>query len=242
MLLSSWRHWTAAVATTMTGHAFCGAVIDHWDKYGYTGLSQPERMINSCCQTLSTDLESQIGALMLGKPRRGTLMAVLLGALVAAVMTGIASAPVARADDPFTDIFNAVQGDFSLGQEAFTLANVDFANGDVADGLAAFYGGVDDDLFSVPNNLLQGSLAALIGEPIDSSLSWTIPAPADFNDAVIVAPTLSLIAEGDLHTAVLDLAGGDIAGALDSYLVGYEYLDVVVPELFIVGSAAGFGL
>jgi hypothetical protein len=179
---------------------------------------------------------------MLGKSPRGTLMAVMLGALVAAVMTAMAGAPVARADDPSTDIFNALQGDFSLGQEAFTLANTDFASGDVADGLAAFYGGVDDDLLSVPNNLLQGSLAALLGESIGSSLSWTIPSPADLNDALIVAPTLALIGEADIQSALTDLSGGDIAGALDSYLTGYEYLDVVVPELFVVGSAAGFGL
>jgi hypothetical protein len=108
--------------------------------------------------------------------------------------------------------------------------------------VATFYGGVDDILLSVPNNLLQGSLAGLTGEPVDSALSWTIPAPADFNDALIVAPALALIGEGDLHTAALDLAGGDIAGAVDSYLVGYEYLDVVVPELFVVGAAAGLGL
>lgn len=111
----------------------------------------------------------------------------------------------------------------------------------MADGLATFYGGLDDDLLSVPNNLLQGSLAALMGEPIDSSLSWTIPPPADFNDALIVAPTLTLIAEGDIHTALTDLVGGDLAGALDSYIIGYEYLDAVVPELFIVGSAPAWG-
>ena len=61
-------------------------------------------------------------------------------------------------------------------------------------------------------------------------------------DALIVAPALALIGEGELHTAALDLAGFDIAGAVDSYLVGYEYLDVVVPELFVVGAAAGLGL
>jgi hypothetical protein len=175
------------------------------------------------------------------KPRGGTLLAAALGAFVAGAMTATATAPIVRADDPFTDLLVAVHGDFSLGQEAFTLANADFANGDVADGLATFYGGVDDVLLSVPNNLLQGSLAGLTGEPIDSALSWTIPAPADFNDAVIVTPTLALIAEGDLHTAALDLAGGDIVGAVDSYLVGYECLDVVVPELFVAGSAAGLG-
>jgi hypothetical protein len=170
------------------------------------------------------------------------LLAAALGALATAVTTATATAPLVHADDPLTDLLVAVQGDFSLGQEAFTLANVDFANGDVADGLAAFYGGVDDVLLSVPNNLLQGSLAGLTGEPVDSALSWTIPAPADFNDALIVAPTLALIGEGDIQSALADLTGGDIAGALDSYLIGYEYLNVVVPELFIVGSAAGLGL
>ena len=179
---------------------------------------------------------------MFGKPRDGILLAAVLGALATAVMTATATAPVVHADDPLTDLLVAVQGDFSLGQEAFTLANADFANGDVADGLAAFYGGVDDVLLSVPNNLLQGSLAGLTGEPVDSALSWTIPAPADFNDALIVAPTLALIGEGDIQSALTDLTGGDIAGALDSYLTGYEYLNVVVPELFIVGSAAGLGL
>jgi hypothetical protein len=179
---------------------------------------------------------------MFGKPRGGILLAAALGTLATAIMTATATAPVVHADDPLTDLLVAVQGDFSLGQEAFTLANADFANGDVADGLAAFYGGVDDVLLSVPNNLVQGSLAGLTGEPVESALSWTIPAPADFNDAVIVAPTLALIGEADIHTALTDLAGGDIAGALDSYLTGYEYLDVVVPELFIVGSAAGLGL
>ena len=179
---------------------------------------------------------------MFGNPRGGILLAAALGALATAVTTATATAPLVRADDPITDLLVAVQGDFSLGQEAFTLANADFANGDVADGLAAFYGGVDDVLLSVPNNLLQGSLAGLTGEPVDSALNWTIPAPADFNDALIVAPTLALIGEGDIQSALADLTGGDIAGALDSYLTGYEYLNVVVPELFIVGSAAGLGL
>jgi hypothetical protein len=179
---------------------------------------------------------------MFGTSRGGILLAAILGALVTAYMIATGTAAVARADDPFTDIFNAVQGDFALGQEAFTLANADFVNGDLADGLAVFYGGVDDDLLSVPNNLLQGSLAALLGEPIGSSLSWTIPTPADFNDALIVAPTLELIGFGDLTTAASDLASGDFSGALDSALTGYEYLTFVVPELFVVGSAAGLGL
>lgn len=179
---------------------------------------------------------------MFGAPGRRTLMAVLLGALAAAVLTATAAAPAARADDPFTDLYNAVQGDFTLGHQAFELANVDLAQGDVAEGLASFYNGVDEYLLSVPNNLLQGSLAALTGEPIDSSYTWDIPVTADLNDAIIVAPTLAVIAEADIHTAMTELAAGDIAGALDSYLTGYEYLNVIVPELFIVGSAAGFGL
>lgn len=179
---------------------------------------------------------------MFGALRRGTPMAVLLGALVAAVLTATAAAPVARADDPFTDIYNAVQGDFALGQQALELANVQLANGEVAAGLASFYNGVDEYLLSVPNNLLQGSLAALTGEPIDGSYTWDIPVTPDLNDAIIVAPTLALIGEADIHTAMTELAAGDIAGALDSYLTGYEYLDVIVPELFIIGSAAGFGL
>lgn len=174
---------------------------------------------------------------MFGKSRGGIILATLVGAFATAYLT----APVAHANDPFTEIVNAVQGDVTLGQQAFTAANADFVGGDPAGGLAAFYNGVDDELLSVPNNLLQGSLAALAGEPIDTSLSWTIPAATDFNDAAIVAPTLALIGEGDLHSAATDLASGDVAGALNSYLTGYEYLGTVVPELFVIGSAAGLG-
>ena len=137
---------------------------------------------------------------MLGKPRSGILLVTMIGAFVTAFTMAVATAREARADDPITDIFNAVQGDFALGQEAFSLANADFANGDVADGLAAFYGGLDDDVLSVYNNLAEGSLAALTGEPVADSLSWTIPTPADFNDAIIVAPTLALIGEADIHS------------------------------------------
>jgi len=179
---------------------------------------------------------------MFGTSRGGILLATILGALVTACMTASGTIATAHADDPFTDIVNAVQGDFALGQEAFTLANAAFADGELADGLALFYGGLDDYLLSVPNNLLQGSLAALLGEPVESSFSWTIPTPADFNDALIVAPTLELIGLGDLSTAASDLSSGDLAGALDSALTGYEYLYFVVPELLLVGSAAGFGL
>lgn len=179
---------------------------------------------------------------MFGTTRGGILLATIISALVTAYTMAIGTIAVARADDPFSDIVAAVQGDFALGQEAFTLANAAFADGELANGLALFYGGLDDYLLSVPDNLLQGSLAALLGEPIESSLSWTIPTPADFNDALIVAPTLELIGLGDLTNAASDLSAGDFAGALDSALTGYEYLYFVVPELFIVGSVAGFGL
>jgi hypothetical protein len=117
------------------------------------------------------------------KPRGGMLPAAVLDAFCRGGMTAMATGPVVRADDPFTDLPVAVPGDFALSQAAFTLANADFANGEVADDLAPFYGGVDDVLLSVPNNLWQGSLAGLTGEPVDSALSCTIPAPADFNDA-----------------------------------------------------------
>lgn len=179
---------------------------------------------------------------MFGKLRRGTLMAAMLGALVAAVLTATAAAPAARADDPVTDIVNAVQGDFVIGQQAFELANTEFAAGHLADGLVAFYNGIDDDLLSVPNNLLQGSLAAVLGEPVDPSYMWNIPIPADFNDAIAAAPTLELVGLGDFATAFSDLASGDVIGALDSTLTGYDYLTVIVPELLVVGTAAGFGL
>lgn len=99
-------------------------------------------------------------------------IAVGMGAVAAAAMMSMAAAPAARADDPFADIITAVDGDLALNQASYALAASDFGNFDVSDGLAALFAGVDDDVLSSPDNILQGSVAALTDVPVDPAISW----------------------------------------------------------------------
>jgi hypothetical protein len=70
-------------------------------------------------------------------------------------------------------------------------------------------------------------------------LSWAFPAPADFNDAAIVAPTVLALGEADFATAAADLASRDLAGGLDTAFQGVDCVDVLTPELRIIGTAVG---
>ena len=178
---------------------------------------------------------------MFSKPRSGMLMAAMLGVFAVMATAAIVAAPAARADDPYTDLVNAVQGDFSLAQEALTLANADFGAGDVSNGLAEFYSGIDSDLLSVPDNLLQGSIAALTDVPVESAISWDLPV-TDFGDASIIASTIALVGEGDFATAASDFASGDVGDALEASVQGVQYLDVIVPEVLIIAGADSLGL
>ncbi len=178
---------------------------------------------------------------MSSKSRGGTLPAAILGAVVAAAMAATASAPVARADDPLTDLVNAVNGDFALAQDAFTLANTDFGASDIAGGYAALFTGIDDDVLSVPDNLLQGSIAGLTGVPVESSIDWSFPV-TEFGPAALAASTIVLAGEGDFTSAASDLAGSGLADAVSASLQGVDYLDVLAPEILLVGGLDSLGL
>jgi hypothetical protein len=169
------------------------------------------------------------------------LLTAFVGAVLGAAMAATASAPAARADDPLTDLVNAVDGDFALAQDAFTLANTDFGASDVAGGLAAVFAGVDDDVLSVPDNLLQGSIAGLTGVPVESSIDWSFPV-TEFGPAALAASTIVLVGEGDFTTAASDLASGGLADALSVGLQGVDYLDVLAPEILLVGGLDSLGL
>jgi hypothetical protein len=57
-----------------------------------------------------------------------------------------------------------------------------------------------------------------------------------------VAPTVLALGEADFATAAADLVSGDFASCLDTALQGVDYIDVLTPELLIIGTAAGLGL
>jgi hypothetical protein len=107
--------------------------------------------------------------------------------------------------------------------------------------VAAFFAGVDDDVLSVPDNLVQGSVAGLTGVPVDSATDWSFPV-TEFGPAAIAASTIVLTGEGDFTTAASDLASGELADALSVSLQGVDYLDVLAPEILLVGALDSLGL
>jgi len=87
------------------------------------------------------------------------------------VVVSAATTPTARADD-LTAIITTVDAELTGGQADLGDAFTNFGGGDVQDGLTSFFSGLDDDLLSVPNSILTGSVEALTNESISGPLSF----------------------------------------------------------------------
>jgi hypothetical protein len=161
------------------------------------------------------------------------------GAFGAAAMMSAATAPTARADD-FTDIINAVEGNFTDGQAAFTTAATDFGSNELVPGLAAFFDGVNDDSLSVSDNLLGGTVEAFSNEPITSIGGWLLSPPADFSAGVSDADAWFTGGETDLTDASSALTSGDYGQAAFDDLLGSEFVSIAPLEELLLGSVASF--
>jgi hypothetical protein len=181
----------------------------------------------------------------MGHPRSRALLVGLgaaVGAFGAAAMMSAATAATARADD-FTEIINAVEGDLSTGQTAFTDALADFgSSSEVPLGLTYFFDGVDDDFWGAPSNLEVGTVEALTGAPITSNFSVGLPEPTSLSDAVTIAEAQFSAGEVEFTDAATALSSGDYAdAALDNDLGSLLAFDVPAQELFI-GAVEALGL
>jgi hypothetical protein len=176
------------------------------------------------------DMQSRFGILV------GVAAAV--GAFGAAAMMSAATAPTARADD-FTDVINAVEGDFTAAQDQFTLAGTDFGGGDVSDGLAAYFTGLDDDLVGAPYNLELGTLDLIANDPVTASLVATIPPVTDFTAGLSEAEGFFSTGATYFSDAATALSAGDYVDA--SYLdyLGSLY-DVASGQVLIESVVASF--
>jgi hypothetical protein len=164
------------------------------------------------------------------------------GAFGAAVMMSAATAPTARADD-FTDILNAVEGDFASGQAAFGEASTLFGSNDVPAGLDALFSGVDDDSVWAPDNLLVGSIEALTNEGITNSLAGDLytPAPTTFAAALADAQNTIVAGESFFTTGASDLSLGSFGNAALYDLAGSAYIFDFAPQLLVIGTADALG-
>jgi hypothetical protein len=172
------------------------------------------------------------------RSRTGVLvgLAAAAGAFGAAAMISAATAPTARADD-YTDIINAVDGDYATGQADFTTALSDFSSSSFVPGLAELFYGVDDDVLGAPDNLLLGTVEALAGDPIDGSLTYDFGFPANFADGLADVEQFFNSGVNALGDAATYLSGGDYVDATYADIIGGEYFTVGLQEL-LLGAAA----
>lgn len=157
------------------------------------------------------------------------------GALGAAAMMSAARGPIARADS-LTDIINAVDGDIAAGQIELNNAFTDFGNNDVSHGLGQFFSGVDTDFIGAPDNFSIGVVDALTNQPVLSTFTVSLVAPADFATAMTEAQQAITTGETLLTTAATDFSTGDFAnGAVDNALGSFAVFDVPA-QLLLMGA------
>jgi hypothetical protein len=174
------------------------------------------------------------------RSRSGILVGVAatVGAFGAAAMMSAATAPAARADD-FTDVINAVDGDFTFAQADFTHASGDFDTGNVNVGLAEFISGVDNDFVAAPDNLYIGTVDLLTNEPVADSIEVGISPESGFSSGLTDAETAFAFGQYQLSEVGTALSEGDYAGAASLGALG-SFDDVEGVQELLEGVVASF--
>jgi hypothetical protein len=158
--------------------------------------------------------------------RAGTtlVLAAASGGLLAAAMAG---SPIARADDPFTDIANDVQSSITAGEADYSDAATDYSTaGGTNAGLVAEFAGFDNLFTSPTDYTLLGLTAAGTGTDFSSYggdffVSESIFPLTAAGEQTESAGYLS-DASADFTNATAALSGGEYFTAeTDGLLAGY---------------------
>jgi hypothetical protein len=156
-----------------------------------------------------------------------------------AAMMSAAAAPSAHADD-FSDIINAVEGDFTQGNDAFSSALSDFGSNDINQGLAQILDGFDDYSLSPVYNVELGTVEALVGDTISGPASWTLAVPTDFADGLSVAHSFFTEGEVLLADAASSLGSADYLNAASEEISGVEFVSIIPLEEVLLGTLVSF--
>jgi hypothetical protein len=165
-------------------------------------------------------------------------IAAAAGAFGAVAMVSAAAAPAARADDT-TQIIDAIQGDYAQGQIDFTAALTDFGHGSSVPGMAELLNSVNDYSLSPTDNLVLGTVEALEGGPITSSLYFDdLNDPGSFANAVEQAQIFFNEGQGFLSNAAIDFSSGDYGAGTYAELTGSADAYVLPVEELLLGALA----
>ncbi len=165
-------------------------------------------------------------------------LAAAVGAFGAAAMMSAATAPTARADD-YTDVINAIDGDYAAGQADFATAFTDFSSNELAPGLLALVNGTDEESLSPSINFLVGTIELLDNEPVTAAIPWEFVLPADFSDAVTTAGTY-LTGNGYFEAAQTAFSLGDYGEAAYDDLIGLDVATIAPLQELLLGAAVSF--
>jgi hypothetical protein len=137
------------------------------------------------------------------------------GGLLFAALGQLAGAPSARADN-ITDVIDSIQATDAVGQDLLSDAATVFSGGDVPDGLAAEFTGLDDILFNAQGDLYVNGYAALQG--IDGPYSYQtfgdLPVPTDLTATSADVTQFFDYAQSSLTAAATDFGTGDLGNGL----------------------------
>jgi hypothetical protein len=163
---------------------------------------------------------------------------VVTAGLMLWVLSEIATAPYARADDPITDIFTDIGGSINAGETELITAASDFASGDLPDGMAFGLAGADNLLFAPGEDVLVNGTDALLGDPEVGEFAFgAFPPPTDLADTLTEVQSVLQSGATDFGTAANALLSDDLA---TSVLFGTESAESVLfaaPEVAFVGLA-----
>jgi hypothetical protein len=150
--------------------------------------------------------------------QRGPVGAVAAAAAAAglAALIQLAAAPSAQADSNLTDVIASIDYTDGVGQTLLGDAATLLADGDVRDGLATGFTGLDDFLFNAQRDLFVNGYMALQGidGPYGSETFSDLPGPSDLATASTDAAEYEEYAQGALTTAATDFGAGDLGNGL----------------------------
>ncbi|UMB67937.1 hypothetical protein [Mycobacterium paraterrae] len=162
----------------------------------------------------------------------------VVGGLLIATMSQLASAPSAHADDPISDLLSNIQAATQTGVSDMSLAGDYLLNDHPVFALSASLAAFDNFLVAPEENIFIDSVDALTSDLIQGPLDFpATPIPDDWPSTVSAVQSYLEGAQFDFTDAANLFAGNDFAAGELTEIYGLNALLVEAPNAFILGLA-----
>jgi hypothetical protein len=177
------------------------------------------------------------------RERQRSGLAVGFGVAGLALLVQLSGASVAHADD-YSTIVADIQGVEALGQTDLSDAAAAFDGGNVVQGLADTFSGLDDTTVSPVEWFVLGETDALTGAALPGS-GWfdfddTLIAPTNWSDALTDSATLTSLGNDFLNAGSDAFTGGDPSTGLSDLLIAGDFFGILNPQELALGLASMF--